>query len=55
MKALMLFLALTMSFTEFPPCPTEDSTMCYWDASTRSNGEGTSFIAFTDSISLHFK
>jgi len=28
------------------PCPTEDSTYCYWNASERSNGEGISFIAF---------
>ena len=27
-----------------PPCPTEDSTNCYWDASTHGNGQGISFI-----------
>lgn len=26
------------------PCPTEDSDNCYWDAATRGNGQGTSFI-----------
>lgn len=31
-----------------PPCPTEDSVSCYWDASTRGNGEGRSFIAHAD-------
>lgn len=28
-----------------PPCAEEDSTNCYWDASTRGNGVGTSFVA----------
>jgi hypothetical protein len=23
-----------------PPCPTEDSTGCYWDADTMGNGRG---------------
>lgn len=27
-----------------PPCATEDSTDCLWDADTRGNGEGTSFV-----------
>jgi len=27
-----------------PPCPTEDSHDCYWDARTMGNGEGRSFI-----------
>jgi hypothetical protein len=26
-----------------PPCPTEDSANCYWDA-TRGNGTGRSFV-----------
>jgi hypothetical protein len=26
-----------------PPCPTEDSVGCYWDASARGNGVGQSF------------
>jgi hypothetical protein len=29
-----------------PPCPTEDSENCYWDAAQRGNGIGTSFIRF---------
>lgn len=28
-----------------PPCATEDSTGCYWDADTMGNGEGHSFVA----------
>lgn len=27
-----------------PPCPTEDSDNCYWDAQTMGNGEGQSFV-----------
>lgn len=27
-----------------PACETEDSQNCYWDASTRGNGQGQSFI-----------
>lgn len=30
---------------ELEPCPTEDSTNCYWDATTQGNGAGTSFEA----------
>ncbi len=27
-----------------PPCEYEDSTNCYWNASTQGNGRGQSFI-----------
>jgi hypothetical protein len=27
-----------------PPCPTEDSDDCYWDAATMGNGSGRSFM-----------
>lgn len=27
-----------------PPCPTEDSVQCYWDASTMGNGSGTDVV-----------
>lgn len=27
-----------------PPCATEDSTNCYWDAAHQGNGLGQSFI-----------
>jgi len=27
-----------------PPCPTEDSVSCYWDAESRGNGQGRSFV-----------
>ena len=50
----MLSLMLLLSMLSFQPCATEDSTNCYWNSSERGNGEGTSFIAFNDSTSLHF-
>lgn len=28
-----------------PPCPAEDSTGCYWDASERGNGHGSDFVS----------
>jgi hypothetical protein len=34
----LVWLALTT------PCPTEDSTNCYWDAQTQGNGRGTSSL-----------
>ena len=37
------------------PCQTEDSTGCYWNAETSGNGQGTSFIAVTDTLSLTTK
>lgn len=27
-----------------PPCPTEDSTGCYWDASEHGNGQGSDLV-----------
>ena len=27
-----------------PPCATEDSTGCYWDAGTRGNGQGSDVV-----------
>lgn len=29
---------------ELPACETEDSDNCYWDASSRGNGSGNSFV-----------
>lgn len=31
-------------------CPTEDSDNCYWDAKTRGNGVGESFIAWDGQV-----
>ena len=29
-----------------PPCPTEDSDNCIWDAAAWGNGQGTSFVQY---------
>lgn len=40
MTALLIaLLALIL-----PPCPTEDSSQCYWNAAEQGNGTGASFI-----------
>lgn len=39
MTLIMLLLALIL-----PPCATEDSTNCYWDASQQGNGLGTDSV-----------
>lgn len=33
-----------MDIAYLPPCPTEDSTNCYWDATVQGNGLGQSFV-----------
>lgn len=37
-----------------PPCETEDSNNCYWDAETRGNGQGRSFITW-DGVTYYAK
>lgn len=34
--------------TELPPCNQEDSTNCWWDATTMGNGLGNSFVSVND-------
>lgn len=46
--AALALIAICSPVASFPPCPTEDSNSCYWDADTRSNGKGRSFIALAD-------
>jgi len=29
---------------DLPPCPTEDSPGCYWDASSSGNGRGVDVV-----------
>lgn len=36
------------------PCPTEDSTLCYWDSSTHGNGLGLSYVALTEDVRLYY-
>ena len=31
-------------FSTMPPCATEDSTFCHWNAQTQGNGHGNSII-----------
>jgi hypothetical protein len=52
--ALVGWAALTGAalHTVGTPCKTEDSTLCFWDASQHGNGLGHSFIAVTDTISI---
>lgn len=38
-KIFLMLITLGM-----PPCITEDSENCYWDATTMGNGVGTSFV-----------
>lgn len=33
-----------------PPCPTEDSNNCYWDAGERGDGYGQSFYVIDDKV-----
>lgn len=40
----MIILAAIAALS-LPPCEYEDSTNCHWNASTRGNGIGQSFIA----------
>jgi hypothetical protein len=50
---LMVTLATTLvappaQASGWPPCPTEDSVGCVWDAQRQGNGLGVSFIAYPD-------
>ena len=33
-----------------PPCEYEDSDNCFWDAQSRGNGEGTSFVVLDNIV-----
>jgi hypothetical protein len=48
MSVVALLLALF-----FPPCLTEDSTWCYWDASTQGNGQGVSFVTLSEGDTIY--
>jgi hypothetical protein len=45
MTATITAAAFAALLSIMPPCPTEDSTNCGWDASKRGNGRGVSFVA----------
>lgn len=42
---LLISLAYAILFAILPPCETEDSHNCRWDATTMGNGGGTSFVS----------
>jgi hypothetical protein len=53
LKDLAALAAVALAVTGFamlaygfnpPPCEQEDSSNCYWDAQTRGNGHGRSFV-----------
>jgi len=44
MVAALLAGSLAPTPPPLAPCPTEDSTGCYWDAAAQGNGVGTSFV-----------
>lgn len=50
----MLAFIVALLIGLFPSCATEDSTMCYWDASTHNNGQGSSFIALSEDVVITF-
>lgn len=39
---------VVLSPSPLPPCPTEDSVGCHWDAERQGNGQGRSFIVEQD-------
>lgn len=58
--ALMFLIAWTVATGSAlkvvtTPCMTEDSTLCYWNADSRGNSQGQSFIAVTDTLSIRTK
>ena len=38
--------------TTLTPCPTEDSTNCFWDANAQGNGQGQSFFDFNGELTM---
>lgn len=40
----LLFVGLSPVSATLPPCESEDSINCYWDAQTMGNGQGSSFV-----------
>jgi uncharacterized protein YfaQ (DUF2300 family) len=41
----MVFMTWLQQNAEYlPPCKTEDSSHCYWDAETQGNGQGNDVV-----------
>lgn len=51
--ALITLAAILPSVPTIPPCQTEDSTGCYWDAGHRGNGQGQSFVTLSDNTTIY--
>lgn len=43
-------LLFAFLFAILPPCPTEDSTNCKWDAVNMGNGNGYDFVVIHDTV-----
>ena len=41
---LLLTLLFAILSSVLPPCQSEDSEGCHWDAAEYGNGQGTSFV-----------
>ena len=50
--ALIAVLMIAL-YTGTPECATEDSTLCVWNAASRGNGAGQSFLAITDTYRIY--
>lgn len=46
----LLAVCAAVTAAAIRPCPTETSVLCTWDAGSRGNGHGDSFIAVTGSV-----
>ena len=60
MKTLLTLIAVcvaltALAFIAIQPCKTEDSSMCYWNASQHGNGQGTSFYSISENNVILFK
>ena len=52
--AIWLALALVAAIPILTPCPTEDSTLCNWNASEHGNGHGASYVALTEDLWIYY-
>jgi hypothetical protein len=50
--ALLLLPAAGLLQISATPCPTEDSTGCYWHGDSRGNTTGQSYLSLTEQIQI---
>lgn len=48
---VVLIAVIAIDPHNWEPCPTEDSSHCYWDGG--SNGEGKRFVSLSDDIIIY--